>query len=279
MLKNMEAYLKIALCLFLSGMVLNRKTINAYAEEGIVIYRLYNSNSGEHFYTGNMEEKNHLTAVGWRDEGVGWTAPLQSAVPVYRLYNQYGGEHHYTANVRERDALIKAGWKDEGIGWYSYEGNGINERDMTPLYRQYNPNAFANNHNYTANTEEKENLLKLGWRDEKVGWYGISLDQVWNGQKLTAGRGKITGPSGTETWYNLDMTLCVQRMHFLGYQGKYHVRKDGVKMLGDYVMIAADLKTRPLGTLIKTSLGKGIVVDTGDFVKNDPKQIDIAVNW
>ena len=30
---------------------------------------------------------------------------------------------------------------------------------------------------------------------------------------------------------------------------------------------------------VVSSLGKGIVLDTGDFAKNNPEQVDIATNW
>ena len=132
----------------------------------IEMYRVYNPNSGEHFYTAKEVEKNVLVEVGWIYEGVGWHAPEYSHAPVYRLYNKFGGEHHYTTNSSERDALVKAGWTDEGIGWYS------DEKKTVPLYRQYNPNAYSCNHNYTANKKENDALVKLGWKEEGIGWYG-----------------------------------------------------------------------------------------------------------
>lgn len=131
------------------------------------MYRLYNPNSGEHFYTLNVGEKENLVSLGWNDEGIGWRAPKTSNQPVYRLYNRYGGEHHYTLSASERDALVAAGWNDEGIGWYSADSSG------TPLYRQYNPNAFANNHNYTTSRYEFDHNIGLGWRDEGIAWYGL----------------------------------------------------------------------------------------------------------
>ena len=73
------------------------------------MYRLYNPNSGEHFYTSNIAERDTLTGLGWRYEGIGWQAPSWSNTPVYRLYNRNGGEHHYTLNAGERDALVAAG--------------------------------------------------------------------------------------------------------------------------------------------------------------------------
>lgn len=138
----------------------------------IAMYRLYNPNSGEHFYTANIREKNNLDAIGWNYEGIGWYAPTQAnGIPVYRLYNKNGGEHHYTVVTSERKRLLRLGWKDEGIGWYSYENQGANARRMpkagaVPLYRQYNSNAFANNHNYTTSIAENNYLVSLGWRTE-----------------------------------------------------------------------------------------------------------------
>ena len=131
------------------------------------MYRLYNPNSGEHFYTSSLGERNNLISLGWNDEGIGWIAPRNSNTPVYRLYNQYGGEHHYTTSITERNHLISVGWNDEGIGWYSDDARTV------PLYRQYNPNAFANNHNYTTSLSENNWLVSIGWQPEGIGWYGV----------------------------------------------------------------------------------------------------------
>ncbi|MBQ9549262.1 MAG: InlB B-repeat-containing protein, partial [Lachnospiraceae bacterium] len=72
----------------------------------VEMHRLYNPNSGEHFFTGNVVEKDFLITLGWSYEGVAWYAPESSSVPVYRLYNPNAGDHHYTMNKGERDILI-----------------------------------------------------------------------------------------------------------------------------------------------------------------------------
>ncbi|MDO4623513.1 MAG: hypothetical protein Q4B22_11240 [Eubacteriales bacterium] len=131
------------------------------------MYRLYNPNSGEHFYTDDEEEKTHLEVVGWNYEGGGWAAPSHSDTPVYRLYNPNAGDHHYTMDAGEREYLVQAGWSYEGIGWYSTSKEGV------PVYRAYNPNAKAGAHNYTTEKGEQEALIKAGWRDEGIGWYAI----------------------------------------------------------------------------------------------------------
>lgn len=104
----------------------------------------------------------------------------------------------------------------------------------------------------------------------------------WIGSKLTKYKGVNYGPSGKETYYNLNMSGVVRIMRRLGLgsdEYPYWVREDGVKMLGDYVMVAANLKVHPRGTLVDTSLGKGIVCDTGDFASWNPTQLDIATAW
>jgi hypothetical protein len=73
------------------------------------MYRMYDPNSGEHFYTGSQEEKNNLIAAGWNYEGIGFTFPLTTGDPVYRLYDPVTGEHLYTMDVAEVNELMAAG--------------------------------------------------------------------------------------------------------------------------------------------------------------------------
>ena len=151
--------------------------VEAKSESTQVMYRLYNPNSGEHFYTASTVERDATIAAGWNDEGIGWTAPSESNTPVYRLYS--GTDHHYTMSIVERDHLIDVGWtlegdNAEGIAWYS------DDQKRVPLYRQFNPNVdptapFNNSgsHNYTTSLEEHEQLISIGWRGEDIGWYGV----------------------------------------------------------------------------------------------------------
>ena len=141
----------------------------AQAADTAVMYRLYNPNSGEHFYTASIVERDAVIAAGWDDEGEGWTAPTEG-VQVYRLYNSFAGEHHYTTSAEERDMLVSVGWTWEEGGWCSDYSQAV------PLYRAYNPNAFANNHHYTTDWGEFQFLLSLGWQDEGIGWYGVDPD-------------------------------------------------------------------------------------------------------
>ena len=107
-------------------------------------------------------------------------------------------------------------------------------------------------------------------------------NSVWRGPVLTARAGAIQGPSGKETYYNLPMQGVVRIMRNMGFsesEYSYCVRDDGVKMFGSYVMCACNLSVHPRGSLVETSLGTGICVDTGGFAKHNPTQIDIATSW
>lgn len=146
-----------------------KKVISVFVKDDprVAMYRLYNPNSGEHFYTESSYERDSVERSGWRYEGIGWYAPqLKKGLPVYRLYNPNAGDHHYTMSRYERDSLRKVGWRYEGIGWYS--------KGKIPLYREYNPNAKSGAHNYTVSKFENDALIKVGWRYEGIAWYALS---------------------------------------------------------------------------------------------------------
>lgn len=110
-------------------------------------------------------------------------------------------------------------------------------------------------------------------------WQPMTVSGDWDGGVLTASAGVNYGPSGKETYYNLDMSGVVDNMRNMGNNDAYWVREDGAKMLGDYVMVAANLDVHPRGSLVETSMGVGIVADTGGFAAGNPNQVDIATAW
>jgi len=134
--------------------------------ETIAMLRLYNPNTGEHFYTGSTEERDMLVAAGWNYEGVAWNAPVKEGAPIYRLYNPNSGDHHYTGSAEERDMLVELGWNYEGVAWNTLHPNNY------PQYRMYNPNADIGSHHYSGSVEEREMLVSVGWIYEGIGWYG-----------------------------------------------------------------------------------------------------------
>jgi hypothetical protein len=104
----------------------------------------------------------------------------------------------------------------------------------------------------------------------------------WEGEVLTSTNGNIQGPSGRETYYNLPMEGVVSVMRNMGFDEEnypYWVRDDGVKMLGNYIMCAADLNLRPRGSVVESSRGLALVCDTGGFAEFNHEQLDIATSW
>jgi len=141
-------------------------TKQASASTGVSVYRLYNPNTGEHFYTENAYEKNSLSNSGWKYEGIGWQSAT-SGTPVYRVYNPNakGGDHYYTMSRYEAQSLISQGWRWDNGGKPSFYSAG-----NTNLYVAYNPNAQSGSHNYTTNSYEQNSLLKGGWKYGSVAW-------------------------------------------------------------------------------------------------------------
>ena len=136
------------------------------AVASVPMFRLYNPNSGEHFYTGSEEERDGVVELGWQYEGVAWNAPVVGE-PVYRVYNPNSGDHHYTIDQSEVDMLKAHGWQYEGVAWNTASSDNIAQ------YRLWNPNADLGSHHYTSSTEERDDLVKLGWILEGIGWYGM----------------------------------------------------------------------------------------------------------
>lgn len=102
---------------------------------------------------------------------------------------------------------------------------------------------------------------------------------TYTGPKLNSKKGTVHGPSGKETYYNLNMKGVVKKLKSMGIEGEYNVRADGVKCYGDKVLVAANLSVHPRGSIVETSLGTGIVADTGTFAASNATQIDIATAW
>lgn len=149
------------------------------------IYRLYNANTGEHFYTSSSNEKLNLQYTGWYYEGVGWVAPSKGT-PIYRIYNPNakGGDHYYTASKAEAQADVRLGWKWDNNGKAVFYSGGNSK-----VYVAYNPNAKSGAHNFTTSAAEQGNLLNVGWKYGTVAFKavaqghadGMNLEEIAHG--------------------------------------------------------------------------------------------------
>ena len=129
------------------------------------MFRMYDPNSGEHFYTGSEAERDFLVSVGWNYEGVGFTFSRTTGMHVYRLYDPIYGEHLYTMDEEERDYLISLEWNLEGIAFNSAYDTEV------PQYRLHNPNATRGAYHFTASEAERDMLIALGWEYQGIGFY------------------------------------------------------------------------------------------------------------
>ncbi|MBR2709609.1 hypothetical protein IKE72_00850 [Candidatus Saccharibacteria bacterium] len=132
-----------------------------------------------------------------------------------------------------------------------------------------------------ADTEVEEEPLVLPESEEKTRSedYTDTTHLMTPGETIDPVCGVFQGPWLKETYYNLDMSYCIKIMqvHF-GIDKSYWVRSDGVKMYGEYIMVAADTNVFPKGSIVETSLGTAMVVDHCEAAEWCP-EFDIAVTW
>lgn len=137
--------------------------INSANKSRFPVYRVYNPNTGEHFYTADIQEVEGLVGLGWKSEGAAWSVGT-TGNPIYRLFNPNTGEHHFTLNKQEVAALTGFGWKSEGESWYEpTDGDRV-------VFRLRNPNKEVFNHHFTTNERERDYLVSVGWIDEGIAW-------------------------------------------------------------------------------------------------------------
>ena len=181
-------------------------------------------------------------------------------------------------------SLVSSSTVDTAPKKVESKAKSVTEEVTEPVTEEVTENSEVEN-------SEVENLETEVYEDSTDDAYIESEDNAsnavtdtynWNGSVLTQSSGINYGPSGLETYYNLPMDGVVSIMRNAGFSEEeypYWESPEGYKMLGNYIMVAADLSIRPRGTTIETSLGMGLVCDTGSFIYTNPEQLDIAVNW
>ena len=132
--------------------------------------RLFQAETGHHFYTSSSIEASSAVAAGYVEEGVPFSNEQvhSGVVDVFRFFHPQTGDHFYTTNVAERDLLsTNAAYNYEGVGFSALA-------ESTPgadaIYRFYS--ADLGNHLYTANMTEG---LLAGYAYEGVAWYSAAF--------------------------------------------------------------------------------------------------------
>jgi len=95
------------------------------APGSLPIYRLYNPNTGKHYYTLNLIERDNLQSIGWRYESIeGFMFDSQAAntTPIYRLYNKSTGTHLYTHELAVRNYILNTfpTWEEHSQFGYAF---------------------------------------------------------------------------------------------------------------------------------------------------------------
>jgi hypothetical protein len=129
------------------------------------LYRYWNPDIGDHFYTTNWSEL-RWGANGWNfEQQQGWLYDDAfancGAVGLHRYWNPSIGDHFYTTDYNELRGGGQ-GWQYEGIAGYCFP----NPRNRTlPLFRYWN--SGIGDHFYTTN-----------WSELRAGQSGYSLERI-----------------------------------------------------------------------------------------------------
>jgi len=98
----------------------------ANAANSMPLWRFYDTKTGTHFYTADVNEKNHImtdptSKAIYRPEGVAFNVSTTTGEPVWRFLNIQTGAHFYTADPTEKANTTKNFpnvYRLEGVGFY-----------------------------------------------------------------------------------------------------------------------------------------------------------------
>ncbi len=140
------------------------------------VYRFYNRDTGTHFYTVSVAERDGVIRAfpQFAYEGAAFAAPsaMTGTVPVFRFYNTKTGTHFYTTSQSERDGIITyyPHLAYEGPAFHAFASEGTDGR--TPVFRFYNRKTGA--HFYTVSAAERDTIVATypAFTYEGVAFYG-----------------------------------------------------------------------------------------------------------
>lgn len=149
------------------------------------VYRLYNRNTSDHYFTIDVIERNTLISHGWVDEGVAFSVTSDASIPVYSYYNSKTGCHVFSTNDSEKDTLIAKGYE------YEKERFKLDSDGNVNIYRLRNKS--NDKYHLTIDLDEYSRLTRSGWVDagalggkatSEVYVLDLSGNRTTNGNKL-----------------------------------------------------------------------------------------------
>ena len=123
------------------------------------VYRFYNTQTGSHFFTTSLAERNsvieNLDPLSFEGNSFDSNATEANGTAVFRFFNFANSAHFYTANAGEAAGLRQdSNFRDEGISYYASDdaSNG-----GTELFRFFN--TLNGTHFYTVSATERDNII------------------------------------------------------------------------------------------------------------------------
>jgi hypothetical protein len=222
-----------------------------------------------------LKEEGDQAEVMSRNGQVGW-------IPESVLTESLNGifdDTDVTMYASESEVPVYASWQNEDnvIGSLKTNDQVQVTGDSTGQYLRVSYNNTVGYINQDLLRDTPVTIARVSYGS------GAPVSYTYDGSVLSPSAGSVYGPSGRETYYNLDMSGVISAMRAMGFDEAnypYSVRSDGAKMLGPYIMVAANLNSHPKGSTMETSMGTGIVADTGGFAySGSGVAVDIATAW
>ncbi len=144
----------------------------------VVLYRLYNARTHDHYLTDSPTEYASLRKQGYAKQGASFhvydgpaTVGGESTVPLLRLYDAASKQHLFTTSTAEAQGLVAGGaWQLQGAAAYVFPSAVTG---ATPLYRL----TLAGRHPqylWTVDPKEYARLGKHGWTQDGVAAYVLT---------------------------------------------------------------------------------------------------------
>ena len=171
------------------------------------VYKLLNTRTGQHLYSGVEEEIVQLIADGWLKEGVAFYADDAMTTPVYRLLNSATGEHQFSGSDKSVN-----NWVVEGVAFYAITANEMNASQSSnttssTVFGNTGNSVTASDLKNTVITASKQSILEFASKD-------YDSDGSLEGFA-------VTGSASTEQEYHEGASDCYDgcKLWFVNNQG------------------------------------------------------------
>ncbi|MGV2978581.1 M10 family metallopeptidase C-terminal domain-containing protein, partial [Roseibium alexandrii] len=124
------------------------------------VYRFYNTETGSHFFTTSLAERNsvieNLDGLSYEGNAFDSNVTDVNGTAVFRFYNTSNGVHFYTVSADEAASIRQnlSNFQDEGIAYYA---SADDSNGGTALFRFFNTSNGS--HFFTVSETERDNII------------------------------------------------------------------------------------------------------------------------